>query len=90
MKEKDLIQVRIEYSPQPSKLLHNFQLKNKEALKYFKELSEDGGEGGFLYKPSVPLSLMRIYRMSLISAGSISLGSTIPLTKRNIYYVFFV
>ncbi len=27
-----LIQVRNEYSPQPSKLLYNCQLKNKEAL----------------------------------------------------------
>jgi hypothetical protein len=32
MKKKDLIQVRNEYSPQASKLLHNCQLKIKEAL----------------------------------------------------------
>ncbi len=38
-----LIQVRNEYSPQPSKLLYNCQLKNKEALKDFKGLSENGG-----------------------------------------------
>jgi hypothetical protein len=30
MKEKDLIPVRNEYSPQLSKLLYNWQLKNKE------------------------------------------------------------
>jgi hypothetical protein len=32
MKKKDLIQVRNEYSPQLSKLLYNWQFKNKEAL----------------------------------------------------------
>ncbi len=30
MKKKDLIQVRNEYSPQTSKLLHNFHLKYEE------------------------------------------------------------
>ncbi len=34
MKKKNLIQVHNEYSPQLSKLLYNWQLKNKEALKY--------------------------------------------------------
>ncbi len=32
MKKKDLIQVCNEYSPQLSKLLYNWQVKNKEAL----------------------------------------------------------
>jgi hypothetical protein len=32
MKEKDLITLRNEYSPQLSKLLYNWQAKNKEAL----------------------------------------------------------
>jgi hypothetical protein len=41
-----LIQVRNEYSPQPSKLLYNCKFKNKEALKHFKGLSENGGGGG--------------------------------------------
>jgi hypothetical protein len=45
--KKDLIQVRNEYSPQPSKLLYNCQLKNKEALQYFKWLSENGGWADF-------------------------------------------
>jgi hypothetical protein len=42
MKEKDLIPVRNEYSSQLSKLLYNWQVKNKEAL-----YSEDEGAGGF-------------------------------------------
>ncbi len=41
--KKDLIQVRNEYSPQLSKLLYNWQVKNKEALLHFEGLSEDGG-----------------------------------------------
>jgi uncharacterized Rossmann fold enzyme len=32
---------------QPSKLLYNCQFKNKEALKNFKGLSEDGGRAVF-------------------------------------------
>jgi hypothetical protein len=32
MKKKELIQVSNEYSPQLSKLLYKWQLKNKEAL----------------------------------------------------------
>jgi hypothetical protein len=32
MEKKDLIQVRNEYPPQPSKLLYNSQFKNMEAL----------------------------------------------------------
>ena len=43
-----LIQVRNEYSPQPSKLLYNCQFKNKEALSNSKKLSEDGGRADFL------------------------------------------
>jgi hypothetical protein len=54
--KKNLIQVRNEYSPQLSKLLHNCQLKNKEALQYFKELSEDVGWADF-YKNLPGLSL---------------------------------
>jgi hypothetical protein len=42
MKKKHLIPVRNEYSPQLSKLLYNCKLKNKEALKYFEGLPEDG------------------------------------------------
>ncbi len=34
------------------------------------------GAGGFFYKASATLPLRKIYRMSLISAGSISLDST--------------
>jgi hypothetical protein len=34
------------------------------------------GAGGFFKKTTAPLSLMKTYRMSLISAGSISLDST--------------
>jgi hypothetical protein len=45
--KKDLIQVRNEYSPQLSKLLYNWQVKNKEALKYFEGLSEDWGRTDF-------------------------------------------
>jgi hypothetical protein len=48
--------VRNEYSLQLSKLLHNCQLKNKEALQYFKELSEDVGWADF-YKNLPGLSL---------------------------------
>jgi hypothetical protein len=40
-------QVRNEYSPQLSKLLNNCKLKNKEALLYFKGLSEDGRRADF-------------------------------------------
>jgi hypothetical protein len=40
--------VRNEYSSQLSKLLYNCKLKNKEALSYFKGLSEDGGWVDFL------------------------------------------
>jgi hypothetical protein len=56
MKKKDLIQVRNEYSPQLSKLLYNWQLKNKEAIQYFEWLSEDGGQADFS-KNLRPLSL---------------------------------
>ncbi len=42
---KDLIQVRNEYSPQISKLLYNWQLKNHEAL--IEGLSDDGGRADF-------------------------------------------
>jgi hypothetical protein len=42
---KDLIQVRNEYSPQISKFLYNWQLKNKEAL--IEGLSDDGGPADF-------------------------------------------
>jgi hypothetical protein len=45
--KKNLIQVRNEYSPQLSKLLYNWQVKNKEALKYFEGLSEDWGRTDF-------------------------------------------
>ncbi len=45
--KKNLIQVRNEYSPQLSKLLYNWQVKNKEALKYFEGLSEDLGRTDF-------------------------------------------
>jgi|LakMenE18May11ns_1017448.scaffolds.fasta_scaffold9591738_1 hypothetical protein len=45
--------------------------------------------GGFF----VPLSLMRTYRMSLISAGSISLDSTFNILLHNLrllsYFCFF-
>jgi hypothetical protein len=61
-----------EDSPQLSKLLYNCKLKNKEAHSYFKGLTEDGGRVDFSKKPL----LIKIYRMSLISAGSISLDST--------------
>ncbi len=45
--KKHLIQVCNDYSPQLSKLLYNCKLKNKEALKYFKRLSEVGGRADF-------------------------------------------
>jgi hypothetical protein len=60
-----LIQVRNEYSPQLYKLLYNCQFKDKEG-------SQRMGAGGFFYKSSTTLPLIKIYRMSLISAGSIS------------------
>ncbi len=56
--------------------LPNRQLKNKEVLYNLKGLSEDGGGGIFSQKTSATLSVMTTYRMSLISAGSISLDST--------------
>jgi hypothetical protein len=59
MKEKDLILVRNEYSPQLSKLLYNWQVKNKEVLQYFEGLSEDGGRSDISKKTSAPLSLMK-------------------------------
>jgi hypothetical protein len=45
---KDLIQVRNEYSPQISKFLYNWQLKNKEALTEGLSESDDGGGRIFL------------------------------------------
>jgi hypothetical protein len=42
----------------------------------FKVLSLDGGRADFSKKASATLPLIKIYRMSLISAGSISLDST--------------
>jgi hypothetical protein len=51
MKEKHLIQMRNEYSPQLSNCWYNCKLKNKEAHSYFKGLSEDGGRAGFSIKP---------------------------------------
>ncbi len=74
-----IAQVRNEYSPQLSKLLYNYKLK-KEALLYLKGLSEDWGRADFSKKPSSPLSLMKTYRMSLISVGSILLDSTFKTT----------
>ncbi len=53
----------------------NCQLKNKEALQYFKGLSEDRGRADFLKTFRASL-LTDSYRMSLILAGSISLEST--------------
>jgi hypothetical protein len=44
----------------------------------FSGLSQDGGRAHFL-QISAPLSLINIYRMNLISAGSISLDSTFKL-----------
>jgi hypothetical protein len=45
MKKKDLIKVRRELHRQHLNWLPNWQLQNKEALKYFKRLPEDGGTG---------------------------------------------
>jgi hypothetical protein len=58
-----LIQVRNEYSPQPSKLLFYCQFKTKRRCKTLKDSQR-------------ALFLKKIYRMILISAGSISLNST--------------
>ncbi len=74
--KKDFIQVRDEYWPQPSKLLYNCPLKNKEALYYVKGLSENGGRADFSKNLSRLFLLKKAYRMNLISAGSISLDST--------------
>jgi hypothetical protein len=41
----------------------------------FEGLSQDGGRGAFFLKTSAPLSLIKTFRMNLISAGSISLDS---------------
>jgi hypothetical protein len=49
--------VRNEYSPQPSELLYNCKLKNKEALKYFKGLTVDGGDGGQIFLKTFRASL---------------------------------
>jgi hypothetical protein len=68
--------VRNESSPQLSKLLYNCQLKNKEALQYFERLSEDVGTADFSKNLPYLSLLMKTKRMSLISAGSISLDST--------------
>jgi hypothetical protein len=51
MKEKDLITERNEYSPQLSKLVYNWQVKNKEELLYFEALLEDGRQADFSKKP---------------------------------------
>ncbi len=48
MKEKEFIPVRNEYSLQLSKLLYNWQLKNKEVLLFFEGVLEDGGGRIFL------------------------------------------
>ncbi len=47
----------------------------------FKGLSQDG-DGRIFLKTFAPLSLMTTYRMSLISAGSISLDSTFKSQMR--------
>ncbi len=76
--KKDFIQMRIEYSLQTSKLLHNCQFIKRRRSNTLKGSQRMGG-GAFFLKPSAPLSLMTTYRMSLISAGSISLDSTFNL-----------
>jgi hypothetical protein len=77
--KKKINQVRNEYSQQTSKLLHNCQLKNKEALYYFRGISKDGGGRIFL----------KIFRASLLNEdltiepnfGRIHLVGQVPLTK---------
>jgi hypothetical protein len=64
MKEKDLIPACNEYSPQLSKLLYNWQLKNKEAV-YTLKASQRMGGGRIFLKTFCTLSLMKTYQMSL-------------------------
>jgi hypothetical protein len=53
-----------------TKLLYNYKLKNKKKRSYtLKGSQRMGGRADFSKKPSAPLSLIKTYRMSLISAG---------------------
>ncbi len=56
--------------------LPNCQFQNQGGALILQRARRGWGTGGFFKKPSAPLSLMATYRMSLISAGSISLDST--------------
>ena len=47
------------------------------------------GGGRIFLKTFRPLSLMKTYRMSLISAGSISLDSTVPLSRHWFLFNFY-
>jgi hypothetical protein len=44
--------------------------------------------GGFFQKTTAPLSLMTTYKMSLISAGSISLDSTFKKAGNVLFVIF--
>jgi hypothetical protein len=65
-------------------------LKTRRCSKTLKDSQRMGG-GRIFQKPSGPLSLMKTYRISLISAGYISLDSTfnVPVTFLNVH-LFYV
>ena len=68
-------QVRSEYLRSYLNWLHNLQLKSSRRSHALKG-SQSMGDGQILLKPLRDVPLIKIYRMSLISAGSISLDST--------------
>ncbi len=69
-------QVRSEYLRSYLNWLHNWQLKNRRHSHTLKGSHSMGDRRIFLKKPAATLPLIKIYRMSLISTGSISLDST--------------
>ncbi len=68
-------QVHSEYLRSYLNWLLNWQLKNRRRSHSLKG-SHSMGDGGFFIKPAATFPLRKAYRMSLLSAWSISLDST--------------
>ncbi len=64
--------------------------KTRKRTNTLKGSQRMGGGGGFFWKPSATLSIMKTYRMSLISAGSISLDSTFKIKKHRLCHVIIL
>ncbi len=77
---KKVDQVRSEYLPSYPNWLHNWQLKSRRRSHALKG-SHSMGDGRIFLKTGRDTSFNKIYRMSLISTGSISLDSTFSSAK---------